>query len=106
LPRISVNEIVLKIIIETDTQVSSNWNPRDKSATYLLASLSESLLFFLDDDPLSTSLDDDFLFREGLAALAIGTRNEIFDDPVPQHESCTRMRKISGHEAGLIAACR
>jgi hypothetical protein len=59
--------------IETDTQVSSYWNPCDKSVTYLLASLSESLLFFLDDGPLSRSLDDDFLFREGLAALAIGT---------------------------------
>ena len=42
-----------------------------QTVTYLLASFSASLLFFLDDDPLSRSVDEDFLFREGLAALAI-----------------------------------
>ncbi len=85
--------------------MSSIWNPRDKSATYLLASLSESFLFFLDDGPLSTSLDDDFLFREGLAALAIGTLDEFFDDPVPQHESCMRMRKTFIGSRGGIDCC-
>lgn len=83
------------------------------NSAYLLVSFSESLLFFLDDDPLSRSLDDDFLFREGLAALAIESRKRRgpvsytakFDDPVPLialHGRRMRMRTSfnRGHEAG------